>query len=128
MEQFTFKSGIVFVVVVVGFFVFLTFGVMNTDPTVQDPNAWKTRDNSGMAYVMMGNFVKKNLKAPRTAKFPGVWGGKLDHVTSHSDQTYRISSYVDSQNGFGALIRTKFVGTIKQISDNGWNLISLNFN
>ena len=126
MEQFTIKNTIVFVVV--GFFIFLAFGIMNTDSTVKDPNAWKSRDNSSMAYVMMERFVKKNLKAPRTAKFPGVFAGKLDHVTSDSNQTYRVSSYVDSQNGFGALIRTKFVGTIKQIIDNGCNLISLYFN
>ena len=93
----------------------------------KDPDHWKTRDNSSMAYIMMEGFVEKRLKAPRTAKFPGVFDGKLDHVSSIGNYSYRISSYVDSQNGFGALIRTTFVGEIRQVSDDRWQLVSLEF-
>jgi hypothetical protein len=74
---------------------------------------------------MMEDFVKQRLKSPSTAEFPGVFDGKLDHVTDLENQTYRIVSYVDAQNSFGAKIRTKFIGEIKQTSADRWQLISL---
>jgi len=92
----------------------------------EDPNAWKTEDNKIMAYIMIEDFVKQRLKSPGTAEFPGVLDGKIDHVTALGNQTYRIISYVDAQNSFGAMIRTKFIGEIKQTSDVRWQLISLN--
>ena len=92
-----------------------------------DPNAWKTEDNRIMAYIMMRDYVKKRLKSPSTAEFPSPNEGGLDHhVTALGNQTYIINSYVDAQNGFGATIRTEFIGKIKQISDTRWQLISLN--
>lgn len=48
--------------------------------------------------------VKEILKAPSTAKFPGLdeWG------FDKKDGTVTIQGYVDSQNSFGAMIRSKF--------------------
>ena len=110
-----------------GLLVFVFLAVGSTDSkTSSDPNAWKTEDNKSMAYIMMEDFVKQRLKSPSTAKFPGVFDGKLDHVTALGNQTYRIVSYVDAQNSFGAMMRTKFVGEIKQTSKDRWQLISLN--
>jgi len=107
--------------------VFLIIAVGSTDSEKSsDPNAWKTEDNKSMAYIMMEDFVKQRLKSPSTAEFPGVFDGKLDHVTAIGNQTYRIVSYVDAQNSFGAQIRTKFIGEIKQTSADRWQLISLN--
>jgi hypothetical protein len=50
--------------------------------------------------------VKDRLRSPGSADFPfdGVF-----NVTATGPSTYRQVSYVDSQNGFGALIRTNFV-------------------
>lgn len=48
--------------------------------------------------------VKEILKAPSTAKFPGLdeWGfDKKDGIVT-------IQGYVDSQNSFGAMLRNKF--------------------
>ena len=90
-----------------------------------DPNAWKTGDRSTMAYIMMKDFVKEKLKSPSTAVFPSD-SYKL-HVKPLPNQTYEISSYVDSQNSFGALIRTKFHGRVRKVSSSKWALISLEF-
>jgi len=53
--------------------------------------------------------VKSVLKAPSTAEFPG---GFFDPYTdwgfSKDGNTYKVSSYVDSQNSFGAMIRSEF--------------------
>jgi len=44
------------------------------------------------------------LKSPSSAKFP--WGLKSSLI---SGDKYRVANYVDSQNSFGAMIRTNYV-------------------
>jgi len=61
-----------------------------------------------LAYNYAEDFVKQRLKSPDSAKFPGIWDGKRDHVTKLGNREYRINSYVDSQNGFGAMLRTNW--------------------
>ncbi len=53
--------------------------------------------------------VKKGLKAPSTAKFPGtIFGADQWHVSRNNDIVI-VQSWVDSQNSFGAMIRSQFV-------------------
>lgn len=56
--------------------------------------------------------IKQILKSPSSAEFPG---GLLtpfeDWSFSKNATTYTVSSYVDSQNSFGAMIRSQFVIT-----------------
>lgn len=55
-------------------------------------------------------FVKRELLAPSTAEFCPT----RDYlITDLGDETFLISGYVDSQNGFGAQIRTNFSITLK---------------
>lgn len=60
-------------------------------------------------------YVKKKLKAPSTAKFPPIFKSKIIRQNSYS---YSISSFVDSQNGFGATIRNNYTVELKQ-NENG---------
>lgn len=66
-------------------------------------------------------FVKERLSAPSTAKFP--FGGFRD-VEPLGNGRYRVRSYVDSQNAFGGIVRTKFTAVINRI-DGGWRLENL---
>lgn len=50
-------------------------------------------------------FIPTRLKAPATAKFTDV---EISSDTSSVGETYTVTGSVDSQNGFGALIRSKF--------------------
>lgn len=86
---------------------------------------WRDEDNRLLAYSMTEDFVARQLKSPSTADFPGIWDGQRDHVTDLGGQKYRIASYVDSQNVFGATLRTKFWAEITQTSEGTWKLISL---
>jgi len=53
-------------------------------------------------------YVKEKLKSPSSAEFPSFWTYK-DHVSYLSEfRVYIIQSYVDSQNSFGAMIRTEW--------------------
>lgn len=75
--------------------------------TAQQQKEQKRCQDSSMAYVMSQKFVKQRLKAPTTAKFP--WSSDPAVKTQYAgDCTHKIQAYVDSQNGFGAMIRTTY--------------------
>lgn len=90
-----------------------------------NPDAWKT-NNKSMALVMTQEFVTKQLKAPSTAKFASsLWDGAMDHVTPEGEGVYRVKSWVDSQNGFGAMIRTNFFARVQETKPGDWKLLEL---
>lgn len=55
-------------------------------------------------------FVPARLKAPATAKFTAV-------TVTHAGGAYRVTGSVDSQNGFGALVRSSFSCTVHTSGD-----------
>lgn len=60
--------------------------------------------------------VKNNLKSPSSAQFPFSYAS--DGVTiTKSDGIYVVNAYVEADNSFGALIRTKFLVTIERDGD-----------
>lgn len=66
-----------------------------------------TRPNNFLAFNYAEDFVKQRLKSPSTAEFIGTFE-KSDHITELENDEYLINSWVDSQNSFGAMIRSKF--------------------
>lgn len=82
-----------------------------------DPDA----DLSGDAKrACQEDFIPKRLKAPTTAAFSGV------SVTTAGD-TYTVTGSVDSQNSFGAQIRSSFSCVMHPNGDR-WVLESANVN
>ena len=79
-------------------FIFLAFGSGDSN---------SSGANRMLAYNYAEKFVKQHLKSPGTAKFPGLFE-KDEHITELGNGEYRINSWVDSQNGFGAMIRSRF--------------------
>lgn len=75
----------------------------------------------GMAFIMSRNFVKKALAAPGTADFPGF----TDDGVSASQVgrcKFRVSAYVDAQNSFGAMLRTRYTIDMEYLPDsNAWH-------
>jgi hypothetical protein len=72
-------------------------------------------DEKRDAYIGAQIIVEHYLKAPSTADFP--YSGDAS-ITRNSDGSYTIYSYVDSQNSFGAKIRTHFTITVRGSGDN----------
>ena len=64
-------------------------------------------------HVQAQQFVKQGLKAPSTAKFP------LEPVSAGTDGSglYQVESYVDSQNSFGASIRSEWMVNMRLVGD-----------
>lgn len=75
------------------------------------------------AYFISEQFVKKRLRAPSTASFAGY---NSSTVTKLSCKRWRVWSYVDAQNGFGAKIRTRYVAILEFDGKKTWKLESLN--
>ena len=61
-------------------------------------------------------FVERHLKAPSTAEFP--WGIDEYSIASLGDGRWKVSSYVDAQNGFGAMVRSRWNVTLRE-NENG---------
>jgi hypothetical protein len=74
------------------------------------------------ASVWSEQFVRDRLKAPTTADFPrGVYG-----VTWAGGCTFKVASYVDAQNGFGAKLRTKYFAELEYLpAEDKWRLKTL---
>ena len=88
-------------------------------------NAWKNKLDKVTAHVMAREFVEQSLKSPGSAKYP--WESSDDVTTYLGNQIYIVKSYVDSQNGFGALIRTNFTVKLEQTSNENWTLLDIDF-
>jgi len=74
------------------------------------------------AYFASNDFVKSNLKAPSTAKFP--WFREV-FVDDLGGGRYRVTAYVDAQNTFGAQIRTNYTCVVKGEDSIHWTLESI---
>jgi hypothetical protein len=68
---------------------------------------WRVSEpGSDDAYRACQGFVRERLRAPATAVFPP---SSLEIVsTAIGGGVFAVSSYVDSQNGFGAMVRSRF--------------------
>jgi hypothetical protein len=73
------------------------------------PSTEESKDelDKHIAYNYAMKIVKSNLKSPSTAKFPSV-NESLSHINQFDTNKFQINSYVDSQNSFGATVRSNF--------------------
>lgn len=81
-------------------------------PTQEDlaKRAAKTCKDAILSYTYAKDFIKRNLKAPTTAKFPSF--REVNH-TYKGNCTHRLTGTVDAQNSFGAMIRNSFDVTVR---------------
>lgn len=74
------------------------------------------------AWVVCQQFVEDRLTSPSTADYPAAYS---DYTTQLSTKQFKVDAYVDSQNGFGAMVRTDFVCTVTYQGNDNWHLDSL---
>ncbi len=55
------------------------------------------------------DIVRRNLKAPSTAKFPGIFSGEWSYRPDPESGTAFYIAHVDAQNSFGAMLRNDFM-------------------
>lgn len=78
------------------------------------------------AWVMAQDFVKKRLVSPGSADFGG-WLDQIadDCVTDLGEGEYIIKGWVDSQNKFGAKLRSHFTCRLKYVGNDKWQCESM---
>ena len=91
-------------------------------PDYKAPKVTATTGQS-TALVECRNAVRSDLKNPRSANFKGILDSPLNDVTSLGSRRFRITSWVEAQNGFGATIRRTFSCTVNMASRNIENLL-----
>lgn len=74
------------------------------------------------AWVMCEEFVKKSLRSPSSAEFPTY---SNPAVSDHGNGRYIVTSHVDSQNAFGAMLRNAFTCEIQWHDGDRWTLENL---
>lgn len=79
-------------------------------------------DGSGdgfTAEVMCEEFVKDRLKSPATAEFS-------EQAHRADGAAWVVSGVVDSENGFGALVRSDYTCELRRVSDDEWQADAVN--
>ena len=81
------------------------------------------------AYIIAQVFVKQKLTSPSSAQFPSSDFSNGPVFL----KSVRITSYVDSQNSFGSIIRNNYTIKLKQTGDDwsdnsNWKVEDLKFN
>ncbi len=81
------------------------------------------RNDQAGAFAACTQFVERTLRSPGSAQHPAF----LDAAVSNEDPVYVVTSHVDSQNGFGALLRTSYRCEVAR-EGQGWKLVDLKVN
>lgn len=68
------------------------------------------QDDGVIAYTYSQDYVKQKLRSPGTADFPRASKVGIKRLAPYR---YRITAYVDSQNGFGGTVRTNYTCIIE---------------
>lgn len=90
------KFAIIFALVSISFFII----IVAVTPASEKPKEKATVDQ---AWIVSHEFVKMHLVSPASAEFGSKY--QFDQV---NDSTWWLGGYVDSQNAFGANLRTNF--------------------
>ena len=93
--------GIIFIPLGIFAVLYLVFAGMSTPHSSSTAPETYAPDKIDL-HIQAQQFVLQALKSPSTAKFPTL----PYEAVSLGDGAYRVSSYVDSQNSFGATIRS----------------------
>jgi hypothetical protein len=86
-------------------------------------NAPDVGDDIG-ACVVCQDFVKDQLVAPATAKFPICSHWEIDQKYGTTD-TWTATAYVDAENRMGAMLRMEFTCEVRYKGDDNWGLLDL---
>ena len=71
------------------------------------------------AQAVCEEFVKDRLKSPATADFSD------EERLQMSETVFVVTGSVDSENGFGALIRNNFTCRVRYAGDENWHLVRM---
>lgn len=89
--------------------------------TGDDDDTPSNEDLRYNAHGLCKNWVEELLKAPSTAEHPSIDDASILESGTH----WIVNSYVDAQNGFGAMLRTGYRCEIEPAGDDRWRLVDI---
>jgi hypothetical protein len=104
--------------VLVPMFTIMAFGLIAFAAVCNEP---RPVDEDALATGMAERFVSERLACPATARFSPTPAIERD------GNTWRVTSYVDSQNLFGATVRRHWTVTVKAHGLGQWELLNLDW-
>lgn len=114
------SKGVSLILVFGGVILFLLcLGILGNENQIDSPSDEKSR-----AWTAAKMFVRDRLKSPATADFGDQ--DPDDHVLDMGNNEYGVTGWVDSQNSFGAMIRTRFMTRVR-LEGNEWQLLEIEF-
>lgn len=105
----------------VALYVFLLLGGHEAGRTQE---AKPDRADEVAAWAMSREFVKDRLKAPSVAQFASY---TQSSVSEYPTGNFTVKSYVDSQNSFGAMLRSDYTCKLRYEGNDQWLLLSISF-
>jgi len=91
-------------------------------PAKEPQSRVSAESNQGVAYEFAKGFVEDRLASPSTAEFPSIWQLKYEQVDA---STWKLWFYVDSQNAFGATVRTQCYTKVMYLGPSSWKLLDI---
>lgn len=87
----------------------------------------RAENQQSHAWSVCKQFVEDHLRSPKSAEFGRFTDATIQRLPddNYERRPFRVTSSVDSQNAFGALIRTRFTCTVKPGSGKNWQLVDL---
>ena len=82
----------------------------------------KVCKDKSWAWTMAKEFVTEQLRAPSTADFPWI---REEWVKQTGECAFQVIGHVDAQNGFGAMIRSKWIVNLTYLGDGRWRRDSI---
>ncbi|MGO9613210.1 MAG: hypothetical protein ACLPX5_09265 [Dissulfurispiraceae bacterium] len=113
------KTGVVLIVLFVVVPLIILATMSHYAPVKKDPS----EERAFTAWAMHNEFIKNLLKAPATADFAPRSASSVEIL---GNNLYKITSYVDAQNSFGAKLRTHYTITLKNTGDQ-WKVADVQF-
>ena len=99
---------------IIFFFVFLMFKCSCSDSSSAQGQSMPDKPSKQAAYVESQEYAKNMLVSPASAEFPYMVD---DEIVQWDENTFVINSYVDSQNSFGAMLRSHYQCKVVYSSD-----------
>lgn len=115
----------VLVLLALGICAFVGMGASRNAGSASPSRPAATPDGRAAAWVMCKQFVGQRLKSPSTAEWPFSYASDGVSVAPLDKTRWRVRGWVDSQNSFGAQIRTEFTCTLSNTSGDNWRLDDL---
>lgn len=120
------KKNLIIKIVIAVFVIYCVVDVIIDPPKIQqikeEAPVKSEYDKKNGAYTAAIRIVKAGLKTPSTAQFADYTKSKVTKLGN----VYIVDSYVDSQNLFGAMIRSDFVIKLKKVG-NHWDIVEFVF-